>query len=139
MKSQIRRAGLVWPAVSLLVLLAAACSSSDGPATTTPEDPPPTAFVVERLNAMSGELDLSYLPDDPTELMMDTFTEVLDLVARKVAYSGNQPYIPVLLELLRFQAQHEPIAQMTSLLSPVNENLTPGEVNIIPQEKKEWN
>jgi hypothetical protein len=50
-------------------------------------------------------MDLSDLPDDPTELMMATFDHVLDRVTRKMAYSLNQSYIPVLLEFLRFQTQ----------------------------------
>ena len=54
---------------------------------------------------MSGELDLSDLPDDPTELMFAILEETLDRVARKMAYSGNQTYIPVLLEFLRFRVQ----------------------------------
>jgi len=54
---------------------------------------------------MSGDLDLSDLPDDPTELMFAMLDETLDRVARKMAYSGNQTYIPVLLEFLRFQVQ----------------------------------
>ena len=47
---------------------------------------------------MSGDLDLSDLPDDPTELMFAMLDETLDRVAQKMAYSGNQTYIPVLLE-----------------------------------------
>ena len=54
---------------------------------------------------MSGELDLSDLPDDPTELMFAMLDETLDRVAQKMAYSGNQTYIPVLLEFLRLQVQ----------------------------------
>ena len=136
---RVRRAGLVWPGVSLLVILAAACSSGDGSATTTPEAPPPTAIVVEPLNAMSGELDLSDLPDDPTELMMATFTEVLDRVARKMAYSGNQTYIPVLLEFLRFQVQPEPVTNMTSFLSRLKDNVPPEELMLFPPEQNDWN
>ena len=54
---------------------------------------------------MSGDLDLSDLPDDPTELMFAILEETLDRIARKMAYSGNQTYIPVFLEFLRFQVQ----------------------------------
>jgi len=61
----------------------------------------PTEIVVDASGVMNGELDLSYLPDDPTELMMASLEEPLDRVARKMAYSGNQTYIPVLLEYLR--------------------------------------
>ena len=54
---------------------------------------------------MSGDLDLSDLPDNPTELMFAILDETLNRVARKMAYSGNQTYIPVLLEFLRFQVK----------------------------------
>ena len=54
---------------------------------------------------MSGDLDLSDLPDDPTEMMIGILDETLNRVARKMAYSGNQTYIPVLLEFLRFQVK----------------------------------
>ena len=54
---------------------------------------------------MSGDLDLSDLPDDPAELMFAILDETLDRVARKTAYSGNQTYIPVLLIFLCFQVQ----------------------------------
>ncbi|MQG32089.1 MAG: hypothetical protein FI724_07945 [SAR202 cluster bacterium] len=101
---------IFWPAVLLLLILVAACSSDDSaaisaPGAATPGTPFPTATVVEPLISMSGELDLSDLPDDPTELMFAILDETLDRVARKMAYSGNQTYIPVLLEFLRFQVQ----------------------------------
>ena len=50
-------------------------------------------------------MDLSDLPDDPTELMFAMLDETVDRVAQKMAYSRNQTYIPVLLEFLRFQVQ----------------------------------
>jgi len=37
--------------------------------------------------------------------MFAILDETLDRVAQKMAYSGNQTYIPVLLEFLRFQVQ----------------------------------
>jgi len=37
--------------------------------------------------------------------MFAMLDETLDRVAQKMAYSGNQTYIPVLLEFLRFQVQ----------------------------------
>ena len=48
---------------------------------------------------------MSDLPDGPTELMFAILDETLDRVARKMAYSGNQTFIPVPLEFLRFQVQ----------------------------------
>ena len=72
--SRIRRAGILWPMVSVLLLLVAACSSGDNGTATAPapaasEEPSPTVTVVDASNVMNGELDLSYLPDDPTALM----------------------------------------------------------------------
>ena len=88
---------------------------------------------------MSGELDLSDLPDDPTELMLATLDQPLARIARKMAYSGNQTYIPVLLEFLRFQSDDEGIINMTSFLSRLKDNVPPEEVMIFPPEQNEWN
>ncbi len=141
--SRIRRTGFFWPAVSLLVLLAAACSSSDGsptsaPAPAVPETPSPTLIVVDPFDAMSGEVDVSDLPDDPTELMMATLDVTLDRVARKMAYSLNQTYIPVLLEFLRFQVQPEAIINMTSFLSRLKDGVPPSELMVYDQDQNEW-
>ena len=136
--SRIRRAGFFWPAVSLLVLLVAACSSGGGSPTAVPETPAPTPIVVEPVASMSGEMDLSDLPDDPTDLMMATLDVTLDRVARKMAYSGNQTYIPVLLEFLRFQVQPEAIINMTSFLSRLKDNVPPTELMVYDPEQNEW-
>jgi hypothetical protein len=88
---------------------------------------------------MSGDLDLSDLPDDPTELMFAILEETLDRVARKMAYSGNQTYIPVLLEFLRFQVQQEATIDMTSYFSRLNDNVPPEELMIFSPEQSEWN
>ena len=87
---------------------------------------------------MSGEMDLSDLPNDPTELMFAMLDETLDRVARKMAYSGNQTYIPVLLEFLRFQVQPEAIINMTSFLSRLKDNVPPTELMIYAPEQNEW-
>ncbi len=88
---------------------------------------------------MSGDLDLSDLPDDPTELMFAILEETLDRIARKMAYSGNQTYIPVLLEFLRFQVQQEAIIDMTSYLSRLKDNVPSEELMIFSPEQSEWN
>lgn len=141
--SRIRRAGFFWPAVSLLVLPVAGCSSSDGwptsaPATAIPETPSSTLIVSDPFDVMSGEVDVSDLPDDPTELMMATLDVTLDRVARKMAYSLNQTYIPVLLEFLRFQSQPEAIINMTSFLSRLKDGVPPTELMIFDQRQNEW-
>ena len=141
-KPHIRRAVLLWPASTLLALLVAACSSGDDStaaalATSIPElasaTETPNAF-----SAMSGTLGLSDLPDDPTELMFATFDEVFDRVARKMAYSGNQTYIPVRLEFLRVQNQDEAIVTMTSYLSRLKDNVPPDILMGFEQEQSQW-
>ena len=87
---------------------------------------------------MSGEMDLSDLPDDPTQLMLATLDQPLARTARQMAYSGNQTYIPVLLEFLRFQSGDEAIINMTSFLARLKDNVPPEEVMIFPPEQKEW-
>ena len=141
--SRIRRAGFFLPGVSLLVLLVVACSSGDSsptaaPATAIPDTPAPTLIVVDLFDAMSGELDVSGLPDDPTELMMPTLDVTLDRVARKMAYSLNQTYIPVLLEFLRFQVQPEAIINVTSFLSRLKDGVPPMELMIYDPEQNKW-
>ncbi len=139
--SGIRRVGALWPAVPFLALLLAACSSNDGApasATATTESPPATEVGNDSVGLTSGQLDLSGLPDDPTELMLATLDQPLAPVARKMAYSGNQTYIPVLLEFLRFQNDNEGIINMTSFLSRLKDNVPPEEVMLFPAEQREW-
>lgn len=83
-------------------------------------------------------MDLSDLPDDPTELMMATLDEVLDRVARKMAYSLDQTYIPVLLEFLRFQSQQEAIITMSSFLSRLKDGVPPETLMIFDEEQNQW-
>jgi len=137
-KSHIRRAVFPWPALALLALLVAACSSGDASPTAATAGPSPVPTEVNVFSAMSGELDLSDLPDDPTELMFATLDEVFDRVARKMAYSGNPTYIPVLLEFLRFQNQDEAIVTMTSYLSRLKDNVPPETLMTFEQEQSQW-
>ena len=140
--SQIRRAGILWPAVFLLVLLLAACSSDDpapASATATAQPPSTTQAANDSMDPMSGELDLSDLPDDPTELMLAIFDQPLGRVARKMAYSGNQSYLPVLLEMLRFQTNSEGIINIASFISRLKDNVPPEEVMMFPPEQRDWN
>ena len=140
---RIRLAGVFRPVVSVLLLLVAACSSGENGTSTaispgTSETPSPTEIVVDASGVMNGELDLSYLPDDPTELMMASLEEPLDRVAQKMAYSGNQTYIPVLLEYLRFQAEEGGVINMTSFPSRLKDNVPPEELMLFNQEQTEW-
>ena len=136
---------MYWLAVAALVLILAACSSGaeSSPVPTPPEatsEVPGSTPVDESTTLpMNGELDLSGLPDGPTELMLATFDQPFDLVSRKMAYSGNQTYIPVLLEFLRFLNDNEDIITMTSYLSRLKDNMPPEEIMVFPEEQKEWN
>ena len=80
--SRMLRVGAIWPVVSVLLLLAACSSGDDGTSTVfapaTPDAPSPTETVIDVSGAMAGELDLSHLPDDPTELMLASLEEPLD-------------------------------------------------------------
>ena len=140
---RIRRASVFWPVVLVLLLLVAACSSGENGTSTatapgTSEAPAPTEIGVDASGVMNRELDLSFLPDDPTELMMASLEEPLDRVARKMAYSGNQTYIPVLLEYLRFQAEEGGVIKMTFFLSRLKDNVPPEELMLFNQEQTEW-
>ena len=126
-----RLARFSWLALPAMALLLAACSSSG--------DIPASEPGSISIDPMSGELDLSGLPDDPTELMLATLDQPLDRVARKMAYSGDQTYIPVLLEFLRFQNQDEGIINMVSFLSRLKDGVPPEKVMIFPPEQREWN
>ncbi len=139
-----------WLAVPAMALMLAACSSggAESPGR-TPASLEPTSQATPTISVpatddsvstipMTGESDLSGLPDDPTELMLASMDQPLSLVARKMAYSGNQAYIPVLLEFLRFQTDQEGIINMTSFLSRLKDNVPAGEVMIFPPEQSEW-
>ena len=130
---QIRRLRFFWLAVVLLAVMLAACSSSDGSLTPEPETSDSNAS-----GAVNGELDLSDLPNDTTKLMLATLEEPIDRVARKMAYSGNQAYIPVLLEFLRFQNQPENIPTMTSYLTRLKDNVPMEELLAFAPEQNEW-
>ena len=116
----------------------AACSSGDSSPTLEPETAADSTPVANSSDAMNGELDLSDLPDDPTKLMLATLEEAIDRVARKMAYSGNQTYIPMLLEFLRFQNQPENITTMTSYLTRLKDNVPMEELLVFAPEQNEW-
>ena len=140
---RIRRAGIFWSAISVLVLLVAACSSNDGSPTSAPSptataQPTPAVFAEDPQSVKSGMSDLSDLPDDPTELMMATFDHILERVSRKMAYSLDQSYIPVLLEFLRFQTMPEPIITMSSFLSRLKDGVPSETLMIFDQDQNQW-
>ncbi len=127
-----------------MALILAACSSDADilpTATSVPPEPTasePTPANVDPTLPMSGETDLSELPDDPTQLMLATLDQPLASIFRKMAYSGNQIFIPVMLEFLRFQSADEGIVNLTSFLSRLKDNVPPEEVMLFEPEQGEW-
>lgn len=142
---------LYWLAVSAFIaalpLAAAACAGLPSkpapfaatlvpPPTATPPPPATPAYPHPRtpLNAD----DLGHLPDDPTALMLATLEHSLADVGRKMAYSGNPAYIPVLLEFMRFQSDDEALVTLASFLVRIRDGLGAGEFAIIPPGQAQW-
>lgn len=146
-----RRVFLYWLSVSVFIaalpLAAAACAAMPAkpapfaatlvpPPTATPPPPATPAYPHPRtpLNAD----DLGHLPDDPTALMLATLEHSLADVGRKMAYSGNPAYIPVLLEFMRFQSDDEALVTLASFLVRIRDGLGAGEFAIIPPGQAQW-
>ena len=55
--------------------------------------------------------------------MFAILDQTLDRVARKMPYSGNRAYIPMLLEFLRFQVLREAIIDMAFCLFRLMDNV----------------
>ena len=85
-----------------------------------------------------GADDLGWLPDDPAELMYAMLTEPLDAVGRKMAYSHNPAFIPVILEFLRFQTSDEAQLTLVSYISRIVDKVPPDDVAVFPPERQEW-
>ena len=82
--------------------------------------------------------DLGHLPDDPTELMFAIFTESLAEVGRKMAYSHNDAFIPVIMEFMRFQTDEESLLTLASYVVRIRDRLPEGEFAIIPYGQEDW-
>ena len=92
--------------------------------------PPPAA----PLNAN----DLAHLPDDPTELMYAAIdTSLLD-VGRKMAYSHNDAFIPVIMEFMRFQTDDEALLTLASFLVRIRDKIPEGEFAVVPDGQASW-
>ncbi len=140
------------PALIIIALLAAtACAAAQPsplPLPTATLVPPPTATALPSptppqpaypqpptpLNAD----DLAFLPSNPTELMLATLDYPLSQVGRKMAYSGNTAYIPVLLEFMRFQTNDEALVTLASYLVRLRDNIGEGEFAIVPPGQAQW-
>lgn len=92
--------------------------------------PPPA----EPLNAS----DLEHLPDDPTELMFATIDTSLADVGRKMAYSHNEEFIPVILEFMRFQTDEEALLTLASFIVRIRDKIPEGEFAIVPYGQSDW-
>lgn len=133
-----------WTGLVLLFGLAA-CTSS---ATAKPPDPiavsgrtaatasaPPTGAPDEMSFESSSATPAIGLPDDPTELMRATLDGNMTAIARKMADSGNQSYIPVLLEFMRIEWNSDARIALASSINKLAEG--PDELQI-PAERTDW-
>ncbi len=122
-------------------------TSSDGQgadsATTVPPSPtgegaaaptPTGSFTPTPLNAD----DLDHLPEDPTELMYSALDSSIIGVGRKMAYTHNEAFIPVLMELMRFQRHEENILLIASYLVRIRDEIPRDDVSVVPQGQGNW-
>ena len=122
----------------------------------TEERPSPTAQVV-KLGATPGPTaaateapgfpvpatplnadDLEHLPDTPTDLMYATFNFSLADVGRKMAYSHNETFIPILLEFMRFQPGDESQLTLASFMVRIRDRIPEGDFAIVPYGHDHW-
>ena len=107
---------------------------TDAPAPTSTLALSPAQVKTETPQSSQAAADPA-LPDDPTELMRATLGGNVAAIARKMVASGNQSYIPVLLEFLRFQTGGEP---RFSVASFINKILEGPDTLVIPPERINW-
>ena len=81
--------------------------------------------------------DLDFLPDDPTALMYAALDQSLVDVGRKMAYSHNTAYIPVLLEFMRFQQNEEALLTLASFMVRIREKIPEEEFTIVPERRRQ--
>ena len=112
------------PVLDTLPVLAADSESSTSTSTpdgSSPETPIPTSA--------------SDLPDDPTELMRATDFGNLTDITRKMVDSGNQSYIPVLLEFMRIDRNPE---GRFAWASSINRLVEGPDADQTPPERTNW-
>ena len=99
-------------------------------ATETPGFPvPPTPLNAD---------DLGHIPDSPTELMYATFNFSLADVGRKMAYSYNDSFIPILMEYMRFQTDEESQLTLASFMVRIRDRIPEGDFAIVPYGQDKW-
>ena len=82
--------------------------------------------------------DLGHLPDDPTELMDSIFYDSLLDVGRKMAYTHNDAFIPVIMEFMRFQTNDESLLTLSSFLVRIRDRIPENEFAVVPQGQQSW-
>ena len=82
--------------------------------------------------------DLGHLPDDPTELMDSIFYDSLLDVGRKMAYSHNDAFIPVIMEFMRFQTSEEALLTLSSFLVRIRDRIPESEFAVVPEGQQSW-
>ena len=82
--------------------------------------------------------DLGHLPDDPSELMFATLESSLTDVGRKMAYSHDDSFIPVLMDIMRLQRSAEGRLTLASYLVRIRDRLPREEPAIIPPGQEAW-
>ncbi len=111
-------------------IAAAPSTGSPAPPTEAPGYPvPPTPLNAD---------DLAHLPDDPTELMFAAFDHSLAEIGRKMAYSHNPAFIPVILEFMRFQQNDESRLTLASFIVRIRDRIPAGSFSIVPQGEDDW-
>ena len=60
-------------------------------------------------------------------------------VGRKMAYSHNTAFIPVIMEFMRFQQNEEAQLTLASFLIRIREQIPEEEFAIVPQDQGSWN
>ena len=108
------------------------------PEATVPPAAAPTESPYPPTPSPLNDDDLGFLPDDPTELMLATVDYSLEQVGRKMAYSGNTAYIPVLLEFMRIQTNEEALVTLASFLVRIRDGIPENEFAIVPPEQTTW-
>ena len=141
---------LVWPWLAAVVIVLAACTSGATLApqpSATPEQavaPSPTPTATRQVSASPAvvptpqrqsptQTPLSL--DDPTQLMRATLTMDLAIIAEKMAISGNQSFIPVLLEWMRLGAEPNPLLPLAAFVNALKEGRYSADV---PRERSNW-
>ena len=105
--------------------------------TETPGTPTETPGLPASATPLNAD-DLAHLPDDPTELMFATFDHSLAEIGRKMAYSHDPAFIPVILEFMRFQQNEEARLTLASFLVRIRDKIPRGGFSIVPPGEDDW-